>query len=72
MNENQILSDQIRAELLHKLRDALRGERDLLAIRLSDIEAAAHVLNALDPARSGVGSYIGAGAYAATLKTDSQ
>lgn len=58
MNDSEILSDQIRAELLHKLRDALRGERDLLAIRLSDIEGAAHVLNALDPARSGVGAYL--------------
>ena len=65
MNENQILSDQIRAELLRKMHDALKGDRAVLALHLADIESAAHVLYALDPARSSflTGSY-------ATLKAE--
>ena len=51
------LAEQVRAKLLEELLDALKVGEDLREHRLVNLEAAAHVLNALDPARAGVGSY---------------
>lgn len=63
MNENQnenaeSLANQLRVGLLRGLIDTMCNLKPFsLEERLAIIESAAHILNSLDPARSGLASY---------------